>query len=96
MVNGLNTAFLRGPNVFVLLELEADGEAVGDDGFGELAAGEGGVISGDGFKGIVLLVGGERVDPREKHFALAVEFLELPFPSSKCRRPIPPPQSGLQ
>ena len=66
--------------MFVLLELEADGEAVGDDGFGELAAGDGGMVGGYGFEGFVLLFGGERVDPREKHFARfakAVEFLEL-------------------
>ena len=68
--------------MFVLLELEADGEAVGDDGFGELAAGNWVMIGGDGFEGLILLVGGEWVDPREKdftHFTLAVEFLKLGF-----------------
>ncbi len=66
--------------MFVLLELEADGEAVGDEGFGALAAGDWGVVGGYGFEGFVLLFGGERVDPREEdfaHFAKAVEFLEL-------------------
>jgi len=79
VVNGLNTAFLRWPDVFVLLKLEADGEAVSDDGFGELAAGEGGVIGGDRFENVALLVGSEWVNPRKKHFALAMDFLELSF-----------------
>ena len=63
--------------MFVLLELEADGEAVVDDGFGELATGERGMVGGDGFKNVALLVGSEWVNPRKKHFALSVEFLEL-------------------
>ena len=65
--------------MFVLLELEADGEAVIDDGFGELAAGEWGVVGRDGFENVALLVGSEWVNPRKKHFALAMNFLELSF-----------------
>ena len=63
--------------MFVLLELEADGEAVVDDGFGELAAGERGVVGRDGFENVALLAGSEWVNPRKKHFALAMDFLEL-------------------
>ena len=65
--------------MFVLLELEADGEAVGDDGFGELAAGDWRVFGGHGLEDVALLLGRQRVDPREKQFALAVDFLELFF-----------------
>ena len=63
--------------MFVLLELEADGEAVVDNCFGELAAGERGVVGRDGFENVALLVGSEWVNPRKKHFALAMDFLEL-------------------
>ena len=63
--------------MFVLLELESHGESVGDDDLSKFTTGEGGVIGGHEFEDVALLGGRQWVHPRKKHFALAMDFLEL-------------------
>ena len=63
--------------MFVLLKLESYGKAIPDDGLGQLAAGDGGVTGGDGFKGGGLLIVGKRRSPREKNRASTVDSMQL-------------------
>ena len=63
--------------MFVLLELESDREAIGSDGLGEFAAGNGCVIGGHGLEHVALLTGFQRVDPRKEHLAFTEELAEL-------------------
>ena len=68
--------------MFVLLELETDGEPVTDNRFCEFAAGNGGVIGGHGFQGIVLLIISQGFDPGEENGALTVQSVQLLFDPS--------------
>ena len=63
--------------MFVLLELEPDGKAIGSDGLGQFAAGKGSMIGGHGLEHVALLTGFQRVDPRKEHLAFTEELAEL-------------------
>ena len=63
--------------MFVLLKLESNRKSVGDDGFGELLAGDWRVVGGDGLEDVALLGGRQWVHPREKHFAAAINFSQM-------------------
>ena len=65
--------------MFVLLKLESNRKSVGDDGFGELLAGDWRVVGGDGLEDVALLGGRQGVHPREQHFALVMYFSQLLF-----------------
>jgi hypothetical protein len=59
----LHTSLLRGPDDFVQLGLEADGQGVGDNLFGQFAPPDGGLAGRHFFERRILLVWRERMDP---------------------------------
>ena len=63
---GLNTALFWGPDEFVELGLEADGQGVGDDSFDEVQPCDGCLAGGNFFQGFILLLGSQRVNPGDQ------------------------------
>ena len=51
--------------MFVLLELEPDGKAIGSDGLDQFSAGKGSMIDGNRLEHVALLIDLQWVDPRE-------------------------------
>ena len=62
-IGGLDASLLGGPDDFVELGLETDGQGVGDDFFDEVEAGDGCLAGGDLLQAFVSLLWCERMHP---------------------------------
>src|ERR1700722_1706771 len=70
-----NSPFLRRPDDLVQLRLKTDGQGIGDDPFGQLAAGYRRLSRRNFFQGLVLLLRGERMHPGKKQRTDGIELV---------------------